>query len=55
MSDQSLVPDQEAQDRKRNTYIVIAVVVVVLLCCCLVAVGAWYFGDQLLELVGLQI
>jgi hypothetical protein len=40
-----------------NRAVIIAVVVVVLLCCCCLAVGVigWFFGDAIVEQLGLAL
>lgn len=39
--------------RKRNTPLIIGIIVAVLLCCCcLVLLGGWFYGDAILEALG---
>jgi hypothetical protein len=40
-----------------QTMIIVAVVVAVLLCCCcaVTAVAGWFYGDQVVEMLGLAL
>lgn len=44
----------EEQPKKSNTGLIIGIVVVVLLCCCCVfGIGGWFYGDTLVQSLGL--
>jgi phosphate/sulfate permease len=50
MNDQSF----DEQPKNNRNKIIIGVVVAVLLCCCCATVlGAWYYGDQILQALGI--
>jgi hypothetical protein len=48
-----LAPAPE-EPRKSNTPLIIGAIVAVLLCCCCVIVlGGWFYGDQIIEALGM--
>jgi len=48
------MPVTPEEPKKSNTGLIIGVVVVVLLCCCcVVAIGGWFYGDTLVQSLGL--
>ena len=48
--------DAPAAPKKNNTMLIVAVVIGVLCCCCVSTVYlGWQFGDQILELLGIQL
>ncbi len=51
--------DQSAQKKNQNnTLIIVVVVVLILLCCCCTVVGlvlAWFYGDAVLEMLGIGL
>ena len=52
MTEAEVINGEGMEPKKRNTTIIIAVVVVLLLlCCCLFLLGAWFFGDTVVESV----
>ena len=46
-----MVPNEPGKNN--NTYIIIAVVVILLCCCCAVLLGGWFYGDQILQALGM--
>jgi hypothetical protein len=53
MNEMPVTPTED-QPKKNNTPIIIAVVVVVLLCCCCAVVaGGWFFGDSIVQSLGI--
>lgn len=49
---------QPGEPKKQNSLLIIGIIVLVILCCCISAgalVGLWYFGDQLIEMLGIQV
>jgi flagellar basal body-associated protein FliL len=42
-----------AKKSNKTMIIIIVVAVVVLCCCCAVVIGAWQFGDQILQALNL--
>ena len=52
-----LAPPTPPAKKKTNTALIIAIVVVVVLCCCCILSGilAWYFGDTVLESMGIYL
>jgi hypothetical protein len=46
----SEMPVSPEQPKKSNTGMIIGIVVAVLLCCCcVIALGGWFYGDQILQ------
>lgn len=46
------------EPKKSNTPMIIGIIVLILLCCCItfaVLVGGWFFGDQIIEMLGIQV
>ena len=53
MNEMPVTPTEE-QPNKSNTGLIIGIVVVVLLCCCCAVVtGGWFFGDSIVQSLGL--
>lgn len=53
MNDPMGTPMMDAP-KKNNTPLIIGIVVAVLLCCCcLVLVGGWFFGDGIVQSLGI--
>ncbi len=49
---------QPGDPKKQNTMLIIGIIVLVILCCCIsvgALVGLWFFGDQLMEMLGVQV
>lgn len=55
MSEPIGTPMPEAP-KKNNTWLIVGIVVIVLCCCCLaVGLGGWFYGDQILQQLGLSV
>ena len=53
MNEMPVTPPTEAP-KKSNTGLIIGIVVVVLLCCCCAFVaGGWFYGDQIVQSLGM--
>ena len=53
MNEMPVTPTEE-QPKTSNTGLIIGIVVVVLLCCCCeVLAGGWFFGDSIVQSLGL--
>lgn len=52
MSEMPVTPGE--QPKKSNTGLIIGVVVAVLLCCCcVIALGGWFYGDAIIQSLGM--
>lgn len=52
MSEMPVTPEE--QPKKSNTGLVIGIVVAVLLCCCcVIALGGWFYGDTIIQSLGM--
>jgi hypothetical protein len=55
MNEPTSTPAPDQPQPKSNQGMIIAIVVVVVLCCCCAVVaGGWFFGDQIIEALGVQ-
>ena len=55
MEQPPITPAPEEPKKSNTTLIIAAVAAVVLCCCCLVVLGGWFYGDQIIQALGLEI
>ncbi len=54
MNEMNEMPVSPEAPKKSNTGLIIGIVVAVLLCCCCAFVaGGWFFGDQIVQSLGM--
>ncbi|CAG0986896.1 hypothetical protein ANAEL_02073 [Anaerolineales bacterium] len=56
MNEMNEMPVSPEAPKKSNTGLIIGIVVAVLLCCCCAFVaGGWFFGDQIVQSLGMYL
>ena len=45
--------EAKPENKNRRTIIIVAVVAVVLCCCCAVVAGGWFYGDPIMNALGM--